>query len=1068
MSRVALTLFGGFQSRLDSGPAVTLGRRKAEALLAYLAMPPGREHPKKKLAAFLWADDNTSAARIGLRQVLFAIRNTLRVTPPIVISDGATVALDPSRVEVDVLAFEREARGETSESWQRAVDLYRGDLLVGLSVQDVPFEDWLIAERERLRDLAETCLMKLLDHHSRNGDVERAIQAGLRLIGMNPLQERVCRSLMELYASSGRRGSALRQYQLCVSTLQRELGVEPEAETKALYQEILRSPVRREAPVESTLTPPLASDTALIGRDRELGALLEALTHATARRGRVVTVLGEAGIGKTRLMAELASEASRQGFKVLIGRAYETEQALPFGPWVDTLRSARLGNNADLLDHLDPVYRTFLACVLPEVQIGPELINVRSDDRRTFESVAELIRLQAETQPVLVILEDLHWADQMTVRLSAFLGHRLQSWRVVLVLTAREDELAELPHVIGALDDLGRESHAGRHVLSPLTKANTELLVRTLSRGSGAAKLRNLAEDVWSLSEGNPFVVTEALRDVDWQPAATTLTVPQRVRGMIERRLDRLTNTSQHVVATAAVIGRDFDFALLHRASGLTLTEAAESVEELVRRRVIQGVGERLDFVHQRIQDTVLVRLLPHQRAIHHHAVADAVESLYADALETHDVALATHYRRAGAWDRAMMYSGRAAFRALSDGANHEAAALLQQALDALDHLPQTDDVMRLKADLLLALAWTGYNRAEIRIMTEALYSLEPIVTKLKDHGRLQDCFQGLAAAFMILGDLPAATRAVERAVAHSGPTAEVIFDFRREVETSLHHFRGDYRRATAAARAEIDALGGGQSYARHWGVMPSLSARSLLALDLTVLGEFAGALRVVDELLEVADKTGHTGDAMFACQSAGWAYLVKGDLPKAIPTLERMLSMCDQGGNYFRYFSRAARMLGLAYALSGRVGDGLELIQRALATEHALGFSYHETRSLVGLGQVYLLSGDIEAAAQSAAQALKVARDRGFRGLDAEILHLHGEIARARHDAHLAAGFYQKARTLATRLGMRPLIAHCHRGLAETADSPRARGIHRRAAEALYREMQMYFSLDEAAPKMR
>lgn len=1068
MPRLTLALLGGFQARIESGPSLTLPTRKAQALVAYLAIPAGQPHSRDELAALLWGGRSDDSARNSLRQALFGIRQALAATvPPSLVIEGATVVLDRSAVDIDVAAFEREATEGTLEALQRAVSLYRGDLLVGLAVQESPFEEWLRTERERLRELALQCLTKVLAYHCRCDATELAIQTALRLLGIDPLQETVYRALMDLYLKSGRRGSALRQYQLCVSALQRELGVEPEPDTKALYQEILRAPLRRPSNATVMGPAPLAPDTVLVGRDAELALLCAALTDAMAHRGRVMTVLGEEGIGKTRLMAELAGEASRRAVALLIGRAYESEQTLPLGPWADALRGARLTEHTALLESLGPACRAQLTRVLPEVHAGHEPASGESDYRQVFESVLELIRLLAAKQPLVVILEDLHWADQMTVRLAAFLGHRLHAWPVMLVLTAREDELCDAPQLVGTLDELARESHVGRLTLLPLTKPGTEALVRTLSRTGAGAAPRDLAERVWILSEGNPFVVMEAMRAIDRRQTAATLALPQRVRKLVQRRLERLSETSQHLVAVAAIIGRDFEFALLQRASGFSVSEAAECVEELVRRRVVQDVGERLDFVHNRIRETALARLLPHRRAMLHRAVADAIEALYMGALEAHDVALGTHYREAGLWDRAMMYSGRAGIRALSDGAYHEAAILLRAALDALDHLPEAHDTAQLRADLLVALAIMRYHVGDVEGMLGILRSVESITTRTGDARRLRRCLEAIAFCLGSLGDLPGAIQTVKRAAANGGvdgaPATRFVYQAARP-----YYGIGDYRRAVETARAEIDILQGQRLHARGWGLLLSVRARFWLILSLAELGEFPEALRVANETLGLADATRNATDLLFACLSAGRVYLVKGDLPNAISTLEQALPLCQTDGDCFIYRSRVATSLGLADVLSGRTDEGLALLHEAVAADRSLRFAYSQSLTLANLAEGHLLAGGLGQAQQYAAQALETARTHGHRGWEAWTLRLHGEIARHGNAPRAAGGFYRDAMSLARKLGMRPLLAHCHRGLASLDARARARKAHLSTATKMYREMDMRLWLEGPGTRMR
>src|SRR5712692_9169655 len=241
-----LTLLGGFHAHLDAGAALVLPTRKAQALLAYLAVPLGQAHPREKLATLLWGDMQDAQARGNLRYALSRIRKALpRSARPGLVLDGPSVALDPAVVDVDVARLERLVADGRPEALEQIAGLYRGDMLAGLALAERPFEEWLTSERERLHELAIQGLGRLLAHQQKAGATEPAIQTGLRLLALDPLQEPVHRSVMRLYGRLGRREAALRQYQLCVDGLKRELNTPPEAETTQLYQDILRSRATR-------------------------------------------------------------------------------------------------------------------------------------------------------------------------------------------------------------------------------------------------------------------------------------------------------------------------------------------------------------------------------------------------------------------------------------------------------------------------------------------------------------------------------------------------------------------------------------------------------------------------------------------------------------------------------------------------------------------------------------------------------------------------------------------------------------------------------------------------------
>src|SRR5262245_54976903 len=241
MARLTLLLLGGFRAHLDPGAPLAFPTRKAQALLAYLAMPPGEAHPRDKLASLLWGNTIETTARTSLRQTLYSLRRSLQSADDNLLNaDGNMVSLEPDAVSVDVAEFERRVAEGTPSALADAVGLYRGDLLDGLAVQEPPFEDWLLGQRERLHETAARALARLLAHQRATGSTEAAIQSALRLLALDPLQEPAHRALMQLYVETGRRAAALRQYQLCQTTLRRELRADPEKETTRLYEEILR------------------------------------------------------------------------------------------------------------------------------------------------------------------------------------------------------------------------------------------------------------------------------------------------------------------------------------------------------------------------------------------------------------------------------------------------------------------------------------------------------------------------------------------------------------------------------------------------------------------------------------------------------------------------------------------------------------------------------------------------------------------------------------------------------------------------------------------------------------
>jgi hypothetical protein len=517
---------------------------------------------------------------------------------------------------------------------------------------------------------------------------------------------------MRLYVQLGRRGAALRQYQVCAALLERELRAqpEPEPETKALYQQILTerpavSPLVEEgfaapdAARASASSPPapapasksldlLAADLPLVGREAELARLTELLERAWSGRGTIAAILGDPGVGKSRLAAEMAIQAAGRGGRVLVGRCFEIEQRLPFAAWVDALRGGDIPADGALIDSLAPVWRRELARILPELGEPVPPAPLSSDPLHLFEALARLLEALTRRAPLVILVEDGHWLDDMSLRLLPFPARRIRRWRLLWLGTFREEELAgdSRYRLIG--DDLAREGLAIQLRLSPLSRSETIALVREIVPPGSP---ESVGEQVWRISEGNAFMVVETARtlaDPRRGAASDPAVIPGRVRDLVGGRLERLSPGARRVVALAATIGRQFEFPLVREASGVAEDEVAEAMEELVRRRIFQPSGEGFEFTHDQIREVAYASLLLPQRAILHRQVADALERLH--GAEAADVtgALAFHYRRAGAWAKAVYHLGRFAERAARGYAHGDAAEALQHALEALGRTP--------------------------------------------------------------------------------------------------------------------------------------------------------------------------------------------------------------------------------------------------------------------------------------------------------------------------------------------------------------------------------------------
>jgi len=935
-------------------------------------------------------------------------------------------------------------------------------------------------ERERLREMALEILARLLRHQAKSDDAA-AIATALRLLALDPLQEAVHRTLMRVYARRGRRDAALRQYQSCVGTLRRELSVEPEAETRELYQEILRGratpaeeahteaarlePLAPKAPRRSTPSEP--DEAPMIGREPELTRLAIALDEALARRGQLIAVVGEAGIGKSRLIGQLGVEAAKRGAHMLMGHAYATEQVLAYGPWIDALRTGGILDRRDLLASVAAPWRAELARLFPELAEDDPRAPTPEDPMRLFEAIVHLLEQLANAQPLVLVLEDAHWADEMSVRLISVLSRRLATWPILVVVTAREEEMADAP----VLRDLLHLPGVASLPLVPLSQPETTTLVESLSpRGPDEKPSTTWAERIWAASGGNPLVVVEMVKSLEQRTIPTAapdaLSLPESVRELIRARLDRISERGRSLAGLAAVVGRNFEFELLQRASGLGEGEAAAGVEELVRRRVLGAIGEQLAFVHDRVREVVYAGLLPFRRKLLHRQVAETLESWHAADPGSHVAALGQHYRESEVWDKAFLYLRQAGARAYQHAAYRGATAYYEQALSVFDQIPKemrrSEDAIDVRLELRLSLVALGWSGRTDTVLAEAARLAEAI----EDHARLAHVLVCQAQSHWAGADYRRAIDVIAQAVSmwrSHGMVAPP--EAARYLGYALVHM-GDYHSAVAtledAERQDRQAEGG-------------LAGDAILRASLVVVHKVAALVELgrFDEALACADRgwrrakelNHHLGLALTG-YTRGRIALGKGDTDTAIPVLERSVAFCVET-RYTVAFPVAAGWLGSAYLLVGRTGEALRILHEAVRA----ALPTHTFCSLI-LAEAYLEAGTTGEAGELTRRTVATARRLGERGTEAWGLRLLGEVAARAEPVGLAeaASHYREALTLAIELGMRPLVAHCHLGLGRLhrrMDQGELAHDHFTTGARMYAEMDMRPWLDKAEAEL-
>jgi len=685
---------------LSDGRALDLGGQKQRVLLAVLLLEANRVVSSDRLIEALWPEEPPNTAQKALQVYVSQLRKLLgrervETKAPGYLLRVADGELDLQRVE--------QLREESRLS--EALSLWRGAPL-----SDLAYERAVQGEIGRLEELLTVCLEDRIDADLDRGRHSEVIGELERLVGDHPLRERLREQLMLALYRSGRQAEALDAYQETRRVLVEELGIEPGPRLRQLEQAILRQDPSLEVVRAGSAETYDASDPSrgiFIGRESELGQLRSGLDAAIAGHGGLFLLVGEPGIGKSRLADELMRQARARGADVLVGRCWEAGGAPAYWPWVQSLRAYIEESDPETLRSQLGAGAADMAQIVPELRaLLPDLDEPSLEGEgarfRLFDAAGRFLRNAAASRPLVLILDDLHAADEPSLLLLRFLAGELASSRILVVGTYRDVDPTVRDPLASTLAELAREPVTRRLELTGLTEAD---VARYIELSAEAAPPAELVATIHAETEGNPLFVGEVVRllapegrlpEVD-VPALWTLGVPQGVREVIGRRLQRLSGECTRVLTLASVLGREFGLDALGQVSELSADELLDILDEATTARVlaaVPGAHGRLRFAHALIRETLYEGLTTPRRVQLHRRVAEALGRLYAQDPEPHLAELAYHFFEAapgGDVDKALEYARHAGDRALALLAYEEAARLYELALQALE-LKQTVD----------------------------------------------------------------------------------------------------------------------------------------------------------------------------------------------------------------------------------------------------------------------------------------------------------------------------------------------------------------------------------------
>jgi class 3 adenylate cyclase/tetratricopeptide (TPR) repeat protein len=831
--------------------------------------------------------------------------------------------------------------------------------------------------------------------------------------------------------------------------------------------------------------------TRFVGRDGELDQLRQALGRASGGQGQVVAIVGEPGVGKSRLVWEVTHSHRVHGWLVLQAGSVSYGRATSYLPVIDLLkgyfaiedrdgpRAVREKMTGKLLT-LDRAQEGSLPALLSLLDVPPDdprwpTLDPPQRRRRTLDAVKRLLLRESQVQPLLVVFEDLHWIDAETQALLDGLVESLPAARLLLLVNYRP----EYQHPWG-----GRTSYTQLR-LDPLPPESAEeLLGALLGPDAGLDPLKRV---LIARTEGNPFFMEESVRSLVETGSLLgersayrlarplpAIQVPATVQAVLAARIDRLPPGDKAILQMASVIGKDVPFALLQGIAEHAEEELHAAIGRLQAAEFLYEAGLFPDleytFKHALTHDVTYGSLLQVRRRTLHRQIVETIERLYPDRLAEHVERLAHHAFRGEEWGKAVTYLRQAGAKAVARSANREALACFEQALTALTHLPETRETLEQAIDVRFDLRNALLLLAEFGRIEGYLREAEALARTLDDQRRLGWVSAYMSGSHVGTGGHATDVRTFAQRVEVIG---ETLSDVPLQVAAQYYlllacHISGDYPGTERVCRRLTQFLHGHRSRERFGlPVFPAVLSGAYLARTLAERGVFDEGDVHGQEAIRIADALGGPYSIVWACLGLAYLNSVRGELSQAARLLEPLVVQC-RDWNITILTPVVMASLGHVYARSGRVAEGVSWLQQALTAYESAGIGYFHSLSVVQLGEAYLLADQVEDARACADRAVMLARQRGERGHEAWALRLLGEMASHHHrpDVATAEAHYGAALALASELGMRPLLAHCHLGLGKlsgrTGDGGKAQE-HLTTAATMYREMDMGFWLTQA-----
>ncbi len=928
-------LFGPLDIRRGDVPLTPLASKRGRSLLGYLVLHRDTAPSREALAFLLWPDSSEDQARTNLRNLLHTLRRAVPQIEGCLSITNRTVQWRPeAQLWVDVDEFKQATEvarraspglDEMVGPLRAAVGLYTGDLL-----EDC-YEDWVAAERQRLRDSYVSALRRLTAALGDRGEYAEAVRLARELVRTDPVEEKNHRLLMRLHEATGDRAAAVRAFHECATVLRRELGIAPGASTLRLHEAVVRA---GDAAPAAHVGPPLAPPT-IVGRQPQWAELRRRWEEAVAGQAQFVVVTGEAGIGKTRLIEELAAFCGQDRAVVCRARSYLSEGELGWGAVAAWLRTpavaARIGRSSPgELSELSRIVPELCPSVAAAADNGIPMDRAdgagSAERRAVFDAAARAI--MSSGKAVLVVADDAQWCDATSLQFVHYLLRQHLDGKLLVVASARREDVDErhpLTTLLNGLTVLGR-AHEIR--LQRLNREDTAALAGQLlgTRLDGAA-----VADLYAGTEGNPLFVVETVRSGARGPSAGSAATPPRLQAVIRARLAQLSEPAHDLLDLAATVGREFQAGLIRHALGVDDVTVASGLDELWRRGLIRDHdADAYDFSHGKIREVAYESLGPASRRANHLRVAEGLQRFFAPDPARASGQIAAHYDRAGRTAEAVAWYREAATQAQRMSAYAEAVQLLERAAALLEGEP-TPDALARRFEVVSALptaltgleGFTSDRLAEVQrtaVEMAARLGVDPdpaVLRSLVLSSLCRDAFEEARAAAEQL-HASAAARRDHGLLVESRYLSGVVAFWSGDLQAAREHFE---------AVVEF----GPEDYDAHllrFGQDPKVVCLSRLANTLAFLGFEDEARSARDAALDLADELGHPFSRDVVLVFAALLAVDLDDHEGVRTCAARLAARADQGGPIG---INALAWPAYVEVLDGRAGPGIARIRTAL-----------------------------------------------------------------------------------------------------------------------------------------